>query len=79
MAEKSIKEKLADMSDMELYNLLNAVCVAAGVDKVRARALTADIPRLRRMISSLSDGQIANLMASLGGDTGDMMKRLGGG
>lgn len=80
MSEKSIKDRLSAMSDEELYKLINAVCAAAGLDPGRTRALTSDIPKLRRMIAALSDRQVSNLLASLGNaDTGEMLKRLGGG
>lgn len=65
MAENSIAEKLSSLSDMELYNMINAVCEAVGMDAKKSAALISDIPRLRRMISALSDKQLSNLISSL--------------
>ena len=80
MPGSNIKEKLSQMSDEELYNLINAVCVAAGMDRKKATSLTSDIPRLRRMLSALSDKQIASLVASLGkDDVNYIMNRIGRG
>ncbi len=69
MEKNSIRSKLLAMSDMELYSLLNTVALASGLDASKAQALTSDIPRLRRMLSSLTDGQIDTLLASLGRGT----------
>ena len=78
MAKNDIKATLASLTDMELYNLINAVCVAAGMDAKKANSMTSDIPRLRRMLSALSDAQIAALMSSLGKeDVSDVIGRLG--
>lgn len=78
MHENDIKNKLAGLSDSDLYKLINAVCIAAGMDRSKADTLTSDIPRLRRMLTTLSDKQISTLMASLGAnDAGEMLKRLG--
>ena len=78
MADTDIKAKLATLSDGELYGLINAVCVAAGMDSKKASAMTSDIPRLRRMLSALSDKQIATLIGTLGkDDVQDIMRRLG--
>ena len=79
MAEKSIKARLSAMSDGELYSVISAVCAAARLEPERARALTGDIPRLRRMLEALSDRQISSLIASLGeADASEMLRRLGG-
>ena len=62
----------------ELYEIINAVCIAAGMDQKKASAMTADIPKLRRMLLALSDKQIAALIGSLGAaDRQDIMQRLG--
>ena len=75
----TIGQRLARVSDAELYSALNAVCSAAGIDGTRREALTSDIPRLRRMLSSLSDAQLAALFGSLGeSEKQAIMKRLGG-
>ena len=76
--ENDIKAKLSSLSDMELYKLINAVCVASGMDAKRASAMTSDIPRLRRMLLALSDSQISTLVSSLGkDDIKDVIGRLG--
>ncbi len=77
MNSKGLKEKLNKMSDMELYTLIHTVALASGLDGARAQALTSDIPRLRRMISSLSDEQIATMLSSIGRNV-DINKLFGG-
>lgn len=77
MNSKGLKEKLSKMSDMELYTLIHTVAMASGLDSARAQTITSDIPRLRRMLSSLSDEQIATMLASLGRNT-DISKLFGG-
>jgi hypothetical protein len=48
------------------------------MDQKKASAMTADIPKLRRMLLALSDKQIAALIGSLGtADRQDIMQRLG--
>lgn len=69
MNSRGLKEKLSKMSDMELYTLLNTVALASGLDKTKAQALTSDIPRLRRMLSTLSDEQIGTMLSALGRNT----------
>ena len=77
MAEKSIKEKIAALDDMKLYNLITAVALASGMDRKKVNSLASDIPRLRRMLQSLSDSQINTLVASLGNGTAqDIISRL---
>ena len=66
MAQNSIKAKLASLDDMQLYTLINTVALASGLDKQKANSLTSDIPRLRRMLSSLTDEQINTLISSIG-------------
>jgi hypothetical protein len=51
--------------------------MASGLDSARAQALTSDIPRLRRMLSSLSDEQIATMLSSIGRNV-DINKLFGG-
>ena len=77
MSSKGLKEKLSGLSDIELYNLLNTVALASGLDKARAQALTSDIPRLRRMIMTLSDEQIGVMLSAIG-RSDDIKKMLGG-
>ena len=77
MNSKGLKEKLNKMSDMELYTLIHTVALASGLDGAKAQALTSDIPRLRRMISSLSDEQIATMLSSIGRNV-DINKLFGG-
>ena len=77
MADNDIKAKLSSLSDADLYSLINAVCVAAGMDPKKAGAMTGDIPRLRRMLLALSDKQISALVSSLGkDDVKDVISRL---
>ena len=77
MSEKSLKSKLSGLSDEELYKIINAVCIAAGLDRKKADHLTSDIPRLRRMLCSLNDKQISSLLATLGTkDTSEIFSRL---
>jgi hypothetical protein len=77
MNSKGLKEKLNKMSDMELYTLIHTVALASGLDGAKAQALTSDIPRLRRMLSSLSDEQIATMLSSIGRNV-DINKLFGG-
>ena len=78
MADNGIKAKLSSLTDAELYEIINAVCIAAGMDQKKASAMTADIPKLRRMLLALSDKQIVALIGSLGtADRQDIMQRLG--
>ena len=80
MSENSLKSKLSKLSDDELYKLIYAVCTAAGLEKQKADYLTSDIPKLRRMLTALSDKQISSLLASLGtADAGEMINKLGQG
>ena len=67
----SLKAKLNSLDDMQLYNLINSVALAAGMDAKKAKALTGDIPRLRKMLSSLDDKQINTLLATLGKGTAE--------
>ena len=78
MNSKGLKEKLNKMSDMELYTLIHTVALASGLDGARAQALTSDIPRLRQMLSSLNDEQIATMLSSIGRNT-DVKRILGDG
>ncbi len=77
MAENSLKAKIEALDDMQLYNLINTVALASGLDAKKASRLTGDIPRLRRMLSTLDDSQINALLASLGrGTVNDILSRL---
>ena len=77
MTENSLKSKLSGLSDDELYKLIYTGCTAAGLDRQKADYLTSDIPKLRRMLSSLSDKQISSLLASLGAsDLSGVLDRL---
>ena len=69
MADKNvnIRDRLLGMSDAQLYEMAVSVCNAAGMDKKKSAELTGNIPRLRRMLSSLSDKQITALLSSVGG------------
>lgn len=78
MADNGIKGRLAALSDSELYGVISAVCAAAGMDAKKTRQMTSDIPRLRRMLSSLSEKQIGALISSLGkDDLQELMQKLG--
>lgn len=77
MAENSIKAKIEALDDLQLYNLINTVALSSGLDAKKASKLTGDIPRLRRMLSSLDDKQINTLLSSLGrGTVNDIIERL---
>ena len=76
MNSRGLKEKLSALSDLELYNLISAVALASGIDKARAQALCSDIPRLRRMIASLSDEQISVMLRAMGNGA-DLKRFLG--
>ena len=76
MNSRGLKEKLSALSDMELYNLISAVALTSGIDKAQAQALCSDIPRLRRMIASLSDEQISVMLRAMG--NGADLKRFFG-
>ncbi len=80
MKQKSIKEKLSSLDDIELYNVINAVCLASGLDESKTKNLTGNIPRLRKMLASLDEKQINTLLASLGrsgeNEIAEMIRRL---
>lgn len=73
----AFKTRIAKLSDAELYALINSVCASVGLDAKKAHELTSDIPKLRRMLGSLSDKQISALIGSLGSnDVSDAKKKL---
>lgn len=72
-----IRDKLLGASDEELYAAINAVCAAAGIDECRRRALTADLPRLRRMLASLSGQQLSSIVGMM--EKGGARGLFGGG
>ena len=77
MAHNSMKEKIQALDDMQLYTLISNVVRASGMDEKRIAHLTGDIPRLKRMLCSLSDEQINTLLSSLGrGTANDIINRL---
>ena len=77
---KGLSQQLASLSDAELKSIITAVCAAAGVREGKTAELTSDIPRLRRMLSAMSDRRIASLLATLGNsEVSDMLRKLGEG
>jgi hypothetical protein len=75
----SLKAKLNSLDDMQLYNLINTVALASGLDAKKANSLTSDIPKLRRMLSSLSDEQINTLLSMVSrgnGGISEIISRL---
>ena len=73
----SLKAKLNSLDDMQLYNLINSVALAAGMDAKKTKALTGDIPRLRKMLSTLDEKQISTLLSMVGnGTVNDLLSRF---
>ena len=77
MAKNGLKERLERLSDSELKTLILSISAAAGVSAASVRALTDDIPSLRKKLSSLGENDIARLLSSLGkNDTEKVMQAL---
>ena len=77
---KELSRQLSSLSDTDLKSIITAVCAAAGVREGKTAELTSDIPRLRRMLSAMSDKRIASLLSTLGGsEVSDMLRKLGDG
>lgn len=79
MAKNGLKERLEGLSDSELKALLLSISAAAGVPASTVRALTDDIPSLRKKLSSLGDAEIARLLSMLGkNDVQKVLQNLDG-
>lgn len=79
MAKNGLKERLEGLSDSELKALLLSISAAAGVPASTVRALTDDIPSLRKKLSSLGDAEIARLLSMLGkNDVQKVLQSLSG-
>ena len=75
---KDLKRKLARIGDEELRGLILTLTVASGMDGAKAEALCADIPGLRKMLNGLDEGNIIQLLGSLGdGKAADILKKIG--
>ncbi len=66
MAKNGLKERLGALSDSELSTLILSISAAAGIAPSSVRALTDDIPSLRKKLSSLGDSEIAALLSAIG-------------
>ena len=75
---KGLNKQLSSLSDEELKSIITAVCAAAGVREGKTAELTSDIPKLRRMLSAMSDRRIATLLATLGNsEVSEILRKLG--
>ena len=75
---KGLSQQLSSLGDNELKSIITAVCAAAGVREEKTAELTSDIPRLRRMLSAMSDRRISSLLSTLGNsEISDMHRKLG--
>ncbi len=80
MKNVPLKEKLNSVGDVELKNIIAAVCSASGIDKNQTETLIADIPKLRASLMKTEDGQLEKLMYSLGRkDAENIIKNYRGG
>ena len=73
----NLTKQLSTLSDAELKSIITAVCAAAGTSPEKTAQLTSDIPRLRRMLSAMSDRRISALLSTLGNsDVSDILRKL---
>ncbi len=66
MAKNGLKERIGSLNDSELSTLILSISAAAGLAPASVRALTDDIPALRKKLSSLGDVEIAALLSAIG-------------
>lgn len=76
--KNEISSQLASLSDSQLCSIIAAVSAAAGLESEKTQALTSDIPRLRNMLSAMSDKRISQLLSTLGSvDSAEILRKLG--
>lgn len=78
MRESTLKERIAALSDRELEMIIRTVVAAAGMDADKAAEMTSDIPTLRNKLLRTDDGQLSEVLRSLGStDAEKLLRSLG--
>lgn len=73
--KRQIMNKLENMTDEELKNIVRAIAQGAGVSGKRVEQTVSDISKLRKNLGNMSDRDLQNAMSVLDGETVENIKK----